>query len=74
MDVGKLGEQKLDEITNNAFHALTSVSTNTRFTYVSEHMYVYSIIMELHCKLSTSHIRTCIQDWTLRVLASESEL
>ena len=26
MDVGKLGETKLDEITNNAFHALTSVS------------------------------------------------
>ena len=26
MDVGKLGEEKLDEITDNAFHALTSVS------------------------------------------------
>ena len=29
MDVGKLGEKKLDEITNNAFHALTSVTMIT---------------------------------------------
>ena len=25
MDVGKLGEQRLDEITNNAYRAMTSV-------------------------------------------------
>lgn len=30
MDVGKLGEQMLDEITNNAFHALTSVKKMSR--------------------------------------------
>jgi len=26
MDVGKVGEQRLDEITNNAYKAMTSVS------------------------------------------------
>lgn len=26
MDVGKLGEQRLDEITNNAYRAMTSVT------------------------------------------------
>lgn len=29
MDVGKLGESKLDEITNNAYTALTSVGTKS---------------------------------------------
>jgi hypothetical protein len=27
MDVGRLGEQRLDEITNNAYRAMTSVSS-----------------------------------------------
>jgi hypothetical protein len=29
MDVGKLGEQRLDEITNNAYRAMTSVKTTS---------------------------------------------
>jgi NADPH-dependent 7-cyano-7-deazaguanine reductase QueF len=34
MDVGKLGEQKVEEITNNAFHALTSVIDHSMKTNV----------------------------------------
>ncbi len=32
MDVGKLGEQRLNEITNNAYGAMTSVSINVDLT------------------------------------------
>ena len=34
MDVGKLGEERLDEITNNAFHALTCVNEPIVVTFI----------------------------------------
>ena len=42
MDVGKLGEAKLDEITNNAYEALTSV--NFLWDRLFPLKYVYSLI------------------------------
>ena len=53
MDVGKLGEAKLDEITNNAYEALTSVNySSVTFFLHCAHFFTRQpkvLYCELHC-------------------------
>ena len=53
MDVGKLGEAKLDEITNNAYEALTSVNySSVLSSFFSAHFFTRQpkvLYCELHC-------------------------